>query len=83
MAFYAAVFGWTYQKWDGPMPYWIVTTGPNSERGINGGILPRRDPAQPCVNTVNVPNLDETQAVIEAQGGRAVSPRFRFPGSAG
>lgn len=22
--FYRAVFGWTFQKWEGPMPYWMV-----------------------------------------------------------
>ena len=80
MAFYAAVFGWTYRKFDGPMPYWLVTTGPNEEPGINGGFLPRRDPAQPCVNTITVANLDETQAVIEAQGGSCCLPKMPVPG---
>jgi uncharacterized protein len=80
MAFYSAVFGWTYQKFAGPMDYWLITTGPNEEPGINGGILPRRDPAQPCVNTVGVANLDETQAVIEAQGGSCCLPKMPVPG---
>jgi predicted enzyme related to lactoylglutathione lyase len=80
MAFYSAVFGWTYQKFAGPMDYWLITTGPNEEPGINGGILPRRDPAQPCVNTVGVANLDETQATIEAQGGSCCLPKMPVPG---
>lgn len=80
MAFYTAVFGWTFQKWDGPMPYWIVATGPNTEPGINGGLMPRRHPEQPCVNTTNVANLDETQGVIEAQGGVCVVPKMPVPG---
>jgi len=25
--FYEKLFGWTFQKWEGPMPYWLVTTG--------------------------------------------------------
>jgi uncharacterized protein len=61
-AFYQAVFGWTVQRWDGPMPYWMVTTGPDSEPGINGGILPRQYPDQPCVNTITVANLEESVA---------------------
>ena len=80
MAFYGAVFGWTFTKWDGPMPYWMVTTGPTEEPGINGGIMPRQHPNQPCVNTVNVSNLTETAAAIEAHGGVCVVPRMTVPG---
>jgi len=36
ISFYEAVFGWKFQKWEGPMPYWLITTGPDSEPGING-----------------------------------------------
>ncbi len=25
--FYQEVFGWTVVKWDGPVDYWLVTTG--------------------------------------------------------
>jgi len=24
VAFYQQLFGWQFQKWDGPMPYWLV-----------------------------------------------------------
>jgi uncharacterized protein len=78
--FYNSVFGWTFQKWDGPMPYWVITTGPGSEPGINGGLMPRRDPAQPCVNTMNVANLDETTNVIQTNGGVCVVPKMAVPG---
>ena len=27
MKFYKDVFGWKFEKWDGPMEYWMVTTG--------------------------------------------------------
>jgi uncharacterized protein len=79
IAFYQAVFGWTFQKWDGPMPYWLITTGPNSEPGINGGLMPRRDPAQPCVNTIGVANIDESLATVAAQGGQCVVPKMPVP----
>lgn len=40
--FYETVFGWTFQKWEGgPMEYWLITTGPDSEPGINGGMYKR------------------------------------------
>jgi len=44
--FYADVFGWQSQKWDGPMEYWLVATGKAPAPGIDGGIL-RRQPAPP------------------------------------
>ena len=33
--FYSAVLGWTFTKWEGPADYWLVTTGPDNEPGIN------------------------------------------------
>jgi len=80
IAFYQSVFGWTFQKWDGPMPYWLITTGPASEPGINGGLMPRRDPAQPCVNTVGVADIDESLATVAAHGGVCVVPKMPVPG---
>ncbi len=44
--FYTDVFGWSVQKWDGPMDYWLVTTGPKDEPGIDGGIAKRKMPIQ-------------------------------------
>jgi uncharacterized protein len=81
IAFYQTVLGWTFQKWGaGEMPYWLITTGADSEPGINGGMLPRRDPRQPCVNTVSVANLDETLAAAVANGAKVALPRMAVPG---
>src|SRR5437764_12620155 len=63
IAFYTAVFGWSFQKWEGGgMPYWLITTGADPEPGINGGLLPRQYPGQPCVNTISVSNVEESMA---------------------
>jgi len=80
MAFYSAVFGWTFQKWDGPMPYWLITTGRNQEPGINGGLLQRQHPNQPCVNTITVANIEETLATVAGNGGECVVPKMPVPG---
>jgi hypothetical protein len=80
IAFYSAVFGWTFQKWDGPMPYWMITTGPKEEPGINGGLMPRQHPQQPCVNTINITNLEESLAAVAANGGVCVVPKMTIPG---
>jgi predicted enzyme related to lactoylglutathione lyase len=78
--FYSKVFGWKFTKWDGPMEYWMIITGQSPEPGIDGGLLQRRDPAQPCVNTVGVENLDQTVATILASGGSLALPRMAVPG---
>ena len=79
LAFYRDVFGWKFQKWEGPMPYWLITTGPDSEPGINGGLLPRPHPGAPVVNTVSVASLDESIKTIESKGGKTVVPRMAVP----
>ena len=78
--FYSKLFGWKFSKWDGPMDYWIINTGEESEPGINGGLMPRRDPNQPCVNTIGVANLDESIAAALAGGGVIAVPKMPIPG---
>ena len=78
--FYSKVLGWKFTKWEGPVDYWLISTGETKEPGIDGGMLRRRDPAQPCVNTVNVPNLDETIKIVESAGGLCVVPKMPVPG---
>jgi predicted enzyme related to lactoylglutathione lyase len=85
--FYTAVFGWTIRKWDGPLEYWLVTTGPADERGIDGGLLIRRGPApaegQPVnayVCTIGVASLDNTLATVKASGGTLAVEKMPVPG---
>jgi uncharacterized protein len=42
--FYEKVFGWKFERWNGPMEYWNISTG-DSQPGINGGLMARRDAA--------------------------------------
>lgn len=80
MSFYSNVFGWKFTKWDGPMEYWVVSTGVAPEPGIDGGLMRRRDPNQPCVNTVNVTSLEETLKTVGVNGGQCVVPKMPIPG---
>lgn len=80
MAFYEKVFGWKFHKWDGPMPYWLVTTGDKTQPGIDGGLLPRQHPGQGVVNTVMVADLDASTAAVEAAGGTITVPKMPIPG---
>ena len=80
LEFYESVFGWTTQKADGPQAYWLMTTGPNDEPGINGGLMRRRDDMPPTFNTIQMASVSETTKKIKAQGGEVVLERFAIPG---
>ena len=83
--FYEKIFGWTFSKWDGPMPYWLVTTGPDSEPGINGGLHERRGEIDgqaviAYVCTVGVESVDASIATVAANGGTIAVPKMPIPG---
>ena len=78
--FYTKVFGWKFSKWDGPMDYWVISTGQAPEPGIDGGLMQRRDPKQPCVNTIAVENVDAAVASVLANGGAIALAKMPVPG---
>jgi uncharacterized protein len=83
--FYTDVFGWTFQKWEGPIPYWLITTGPDTERGINGGLVPRQGKVDgqaviAYVCTIDVPALDAQLVRVSEAGGEQVMPKMAIPG---
>ena len=80
MEFYSSIFGWKFSKWDGPMDYWVISTGQTGEPGIDGGLMPRRDPNQPCVNTIAVSSVDDSLRAVEKGGGVCVVPKMAIPG---
>jgi predicted enzyme related to lactoylglutathione lyase len=80
MAFYRDVLGWTFQKWEGPTDYWLIMTGADGEPGINGGLLRRQHPEQPCVNSMYVADLNATLAAVDSHGGSCAVPRMPIPG---
>jgi predicted enzyme related to lactoylglutathione lyase len=77
--FYREVFGWEIQRWQGPMPYWMVKTGEASEPGIDGAIM-ERIPAVGSVNTVGVASLEETLGKVIAAGGSQMGSTQTIPG---
>jgi len=79
--FYGDVFGWKMKKWEGPMDYWMVMTGDESEPGINGGMMKKCEehPMAGTVNTIGVPSVDEYVAKITAAGGRITVPKMAIP----
>jgi predicted enzyme related to lactoylglutathione lyase len=80
MPFYQQVFGWDFKKFDGPMEYWLVTTGDEKEPGINGGLTRPRPGQNPgTLNTVAVQSLDETIKKLEQNGGKICVPKMAIP----
>jgi predicted enzyme related to lactoylglutathione lyase len=77
--FYGDVFGWKTEGWPG-MDYWLMTTGPDDQPGINGGIGPRRQPSDHTQNSIQVPSVVEFVKKVEAAGGKALTPRMPIPG---
>jgi len=79
--FYRDVFGWKFEKFGGPIEYWLVTTGDDKEPGINGGLARTRKGQSPgTLNTIGVASLDQSIKKIEARGGKICVPKMAIPG---
>jgi len=79
--FYATVFGWKIEKWAGPQDYWLISTGPDNQPGINGAVMRRQPPlATTVVNTMDVPSVDDFTKKIAASGGKVLTPKMAIPG---
>jgi predicted enzyme related to lactoylglutathione lyase len=86
IAFYKKAFGWSIVKWSGgPMDYWLVTTGPEGEPGINGGLSRRMEPGK-CEHshgyncTVGVDSIDDAVEKVKAAGGTITMQKTPLPG---
>jgi len=80
VSFYEKVFGWKIQKWEGPTDYWLITTGPQSEPGIDGGLAKRADPTTGTENTIGVPSVDDYVERVLRNGGKVIRPKAAVPG---
>ncbi len=78
--FYTDVFGWKFSKWEGPMDYWLISTGDTSCPGIDGGMMKRRDPMGNVYNTIGIESIDKSIEQITKAGGTIVVPKMPIPG---
>jgi len=78
--FYREVFGWKFDKWDGPMEYWMIKTGDEKEPGINGGLAKRMPGQIGITNTIDIPSVDEYSKKIQSMGGQVIVPKMPIPG---
>jgi predicted enzyme related to lactoylglutathione lyase len=85
IAFYKGLFGWEITKWDGPMDYWMIRTGPKEHPGIDGGMVLRRGIIDGTaviayVCTVDVAEIDAAVAKSQNLGGTIALPKMPIPG---
>ncbi len=80
IAFYTKVFGWKIEKWDGPVNYWLITTGEENEPGINGGLAEKTETMQVTTNTISVPSYEDAVKKVAEAGGKVLMPRMTVPG---
>jgi uncharacterized protein len=78
--FYQKVFGWKFDKWAGPMEYWIIVTGNDGEAGINGGMMRKPGGIASTTNTIGVDSVDNSIAAVTKAGGKLVMPKTPIPG---
>ena len=78
-AFYKQVFGWSIEKWPGPMEYWMVTTGADGAPGINGGLLKKQAPTTATTNTIGVDSVEKAIVAVKSAGGKLVMPKTPIP----
>jgi predicted enzyme related to lactoylglutathione lyase len=73
--FYEKVFGWKIKKWEGPVEYYLISTGKETEPGIDGGLSRRTESEPSTVNTIDVSSVDEFTKKVEANGGKIIRPK--------
>jgi predicted enzyme related to lactoylglutathione lyase len=78
--FYSDVFGWKITKWQGPMDYWMVTSGPDSQPGINGALTRRSEMNPATSNTIGVESVDKAIEAVTKAGGKILMPKSPIPG---
>ena len=77
--FYQEIFGWKFDKWNGPMEYWMAKTGDDKQPGINGGLAKRMPGQTGMTNTIDVPSVDEFAKKIQSKGGKVIVPKMAIP----
>jgi len=77
--FYKKVFGWKFEKWGGPMEYWMVSTGADGQPGINGGFMRKQGPVTGTTNTIGVESVDESVKSVKNAGGKVVMDKTPIP----
>ena len=78
--FYESVFGWKFEKWDGPMDYWLISTGDRSREGIDGGMSAGEPNLTDAQLTLDVESVETSVAAVKEHGGSLVREKRAVQG---
>ena len=78
-AFYQNVFGWNVTKWEGPIDYWLASTGDPESTGIDGALWPNAL-THGTVVTVEVENLDAAVEKVQRHRGEIITEKTTITG---
>ena len=78
--FYEKAFNWKFEKWAGPMKYWMIMTGDEKKPGIDGGLKMRDEMGTNTVNTIDVTDIDECIKNVTKNDGKMTVPKMTVPG---
>jgi predicted enzyme related to lactoylglutathione lyase len=77
--FYRNVFGWQVEQIPG-VDYWRIHPGSSDAKALNGGLTYRAIPdLSGWMLYIKVASLDETAALVQAQGGSIIRPKTAVP----
>lgn len=78
--FYKSVFNWQINKWDGPIEYWMISTGDQEIHGIDGGMFRKTEEFSGTVNTIAVDDIDPYLEKVAKAGGTILQGKNAIPG---
>lgn len=78
MSFFKETFGWSFKQF-GNEQHWLTITGDEKTPSIDEGVMEKRDPNLPVVNSINVDNIDEAVKKVEKAGGKFVVSKMPIP----
>jgi len=80
--FYSEVFGWLLsKKTTGNEDYWLIATGREENRGINGGMKQRTSKKPGMIPTIQVDSLDAMIERVLKNGGKLLEPKKALVGT--
>ena len=80
VSFYGKTFDWRFEKWEGPMEYWMIMTGDEKKPGIDGGLKMRDEMGTNTVNTIDTKDIDKSIEKVTKNGGKITVPKMAVPG---
>jgi predicted enzyme related to lactoylglutathione lyase len=83
--FYGAVMGWKIEKYEGPgmgdMAYWMISTNPDKEDAVQGGIGKKAMPEQTLMNYYRADDgLEAFNMRVKDKGGTVMMEKMPVPG---